>query len=279
MLDSYCYIGFSPAYYKVNSGGSNRKSSESARGDDNDNNYGTGCSPKGIIFDLDGVLVDSMPTHFKAWEKAFLRVAGIRVAERDIYSLEGMRGMELIRKIFEQKGFADHSLAQAVSDEKDRIFKTIRSSRPFAGAQDLVRSVCCAKAAVSGSGRGDVLTILGESFGLDSFSAIITADDVRKGKPDPSAFLEAAKRMGVRPSEAVVVENAPLGAQAAKNAGIGCLVVLNNTPLSRSDFDGIVARERILDATGSLKGLLPEEVLSCGRSAEDGGRREKKQQE
>lgn len=213
---------------------------------------------KGIIFDLDGVLVNSMPTHFQAWKAAFAKVAGLDIIERDIYLLEGMRGMELVSKIFEQKGFSDHSLAKAVHDEKSKVFKEIRSSEPFEGVKEMIDSIKCKKAVVSGSTKNDVETIIEEAFGKGKFDVIITADDIKKGKPDPSAFLEALRRMNVKPQEAIVVENAPLGATAAKSAGIGCFVVLNNTPLKRSDFDGIIAQDRIFEKTGSLKGTLDE---------------------
>jgi len=211
---------------------------------------------KGIIFDLDGVLVNSMPTHVQAWKQAFAKIAHIEINERDVYLLEGMRGMELVIKIFEQKGFSDHSLAKRVHDEKSKIFKEIRSSEPFEGVKEMINSIRCKKAVVSGSTRKDVETILEESFGKDKFDVVITADDVKKGKPDPSAFLEALKQMEVSPQEAVVVENAPLGARAAKSAGIGCFVVLNNTPLKRFDFAGIIEQDRIFEKTSSLKGTL-----------------------
>lgn len=211
---------------------------------------------EGIIFDLDGVLVNSMPTHFQAWKAAFEKIAGIKVSERDIYLLEGMRGMELVEKIFEQKNFSDRSLARKVHDEKSRIFKSIRSSEPFDGVREMIGDIECAKAVVSGSTRNDVETILEEAFGKDRFAAIITADDIRKGKPDPSAFLEALDRMKVKPNDAGVVENAPLGAKAANNAGIACYIALNNTPLARSDFYGIISQERIFERTSQLRKVL-----------------------
>jgi beta-phosphoglucomutase len=213
---------------------------------------------KGIIFDLDGALVNSMPTHVQAWREAFLKIAGLDVTDRDIYILEGMRGIELVEKIFEQKGFQKRELAQKVHDEKSKIFKSIRSSEPFEGVPELIKSIKCAKAVVSGSTKRDVETIVGESFGRGSFDVLITADDIKKGKPDSSAFLEALKRMEVEPKDAIVVENAPLGAKAAKTAGIDCYVVLNNTPLFRSDFDGIITQDRILEKSGMLKGRLGE---------------------
>ncbi|MEW6603916.1 MAG: HAD family phosphatase [Thermoproteota archaeon] len=211
---------------------------------------------EGIIFDLDGVLVNSMPTHFQAWKEAFAKVAGIKIAERDIYLLEGMRGLELVEKIFEQKKISDHSLVRKVHDEKSRIFKSIRSSEPFEGVREMIDDIKCAKAVVSGSTRNDVETILEEAFGKDKFDTIITADDINKGKPDPSAFLEALEQIRVKPRDAVVVENAPLGTKAANNAGIPCYVALNNTPLNRSDFEGIIPQERIFEKTSKLRKVL-----------------------
>jgi len=208
------------------------------------------------IFDLDGVLVNSMPTHFQAWKAAFVKITGLEIAERDIYLLEGMRGMELVEKIFDQKDFSDHSLARKVHDEKSRIFKSIRSSEPFDGVRELIKDIRCLKAVVSGSTRNDVETILEEAFGSDKFDVVITADDIQKGKPDPSAFIDALERMKVKPKDALVVENAPLGAKAANSAGIGCYVVLNNTPLMKSDFEGIIPLERIFEKTGMLRRVL-----------------------
>ena len=213
---------------------------------------------KGVIFDLDGVLVDSMPTHVQAWRDAFLKITGLDITERDIYLLEGMRGMELVNKIFEQKNFPDYDLAKATHDEKSKIFKTIRVSEPFNGVKDIIDTIKCHKAVVSGSAKKDVEIILEETIGKDKFEIIITADDVEKGKPDPSSFLEALKRMKIRLEEAVVVENAPLGAEAANNAGVDCYVVLNNTPLKRSDFSGVIAQDRIFERTDSLKEVLDE---------------------
>lgn len=209
-----------------------------------------------MIFDLDGVLVNSMPTHFQAWKAAFAKIAGLEIIKRDVYLLEGMRGMELVEKIFEQKKFPDHSLARRVHDEKSRIFKAIRSSEPFKGVREMIRDMKCSRAVVSGSTRNDVETILEEAFGKGRFDAIITADDIEKGKPDPSAFLEALEQMEVRPKDVTVVENAPLGVKAANSAGISCYVALNNTPLLRSDFGGIIPHDRILEKTGMLRKVL-----------------------
>jgi HAD superfamily hydrolase (TIGR01509 family) len=167
-----------------------------------------------------------------------------------------MRGIELVEKIFEQKNFSNRSLVRKVHDEKSRIFQRIRSSEPFGGVMEMIDCIRCAKAVVSGSSRTDVETILDEAVGKDRFDVMITADDIEKGKPDPSAFIETLRRTKVQPQDAVVVENAPLGVRAPNNAGIACYVALNNTPLGRSDFRGIIAEDRIFEKTGMLRKVL-----------------------
>ena len=210
---------------------------------------------KGIIFDLDGVLVNSMPSHSQAWVDAFANIAGIRIEKKLIYVLEGMRGEELVEKILAQHGVSDRDVKK-IASEKDRIFKSMERPQAFEGVKEMVQALKCAKAVVSGSGRHDVESVLDATIGKGLFDVVITADDVKKGKPDPLAFLTALEKLRIK--EAVVVENAPLGVQAANNAGLPCFVVLNNTPLTRQDFVGLIAPEKILEKTSSLKGPLEQ---------------------
>jgi HAD superfamily hydrolase (TIGR01509 family) len=210
----------------------------------------------GVIFDLDGVLVDSMPSHVRAWRQAFREVAGLDVDARIFYLLEGMRGVELAARILADNG-ADVLLSEQVEKEKAAIFREMDRPPAFEGASELVVGLKCAKAVVSGSSRRDVESVLDASaIGKGSFDVLVTADDVRKGKPDPLAFNTALQKLGLAPAQAVVVENAPLGVKASNSAGIPCYVVLNNTLLGRQDFAGLVGAERMFDRTSSLKGRL-----------------------
>ena len=217
----------------------------------------------GIIFDLDGVLVDSMPAHYRAWKIAFKEVANIDVDERTIYLLEGMRGSELVKTIFEQKGFSNHSIVEEVNSKKNEIFKTIPNIDAYDGTKELVASLECYKSVVSGSAKEDVEAIIDRSFGKRLFDTIITADDIDKGKPDPSSFIMASRKMNLKPSQAIIVENAPLGVQAANNAGIKCIVVLNNSPLVISDFESIL-EDDIFKETRSTKNVLQSWCKSAG---------------
>ena len=211
---------------------------------------------RGVIFDLDGVLVDSMPDHYKAWKMAFKEITDIEVDERMIYLLEGMRGNDLVKKIFEQKNYDDYSIAQKVNERKNQIFKDILTPRTFDGVKELIEHLKCAKAVVSGSARKDVEVLIDRTFGKNNFDVIITADDIDRGKPDPIAFITALNRMKIDTAEAIVVENAPLGVEAAFKAGLQCIIVLNNTPLQMKDFKLMTDYGRIFEETKYATKLL-----------------------
>ncbi|MDQ6668894.1 MAG: HAD family phosphatase [Thermoproteota archaeon] len=217
---------------------------------------------KGVIFDLDGVLVDSMPMHYEAWKTALNEVANIEVDERTIYLLEGMRGIELVRNIFEIKriGPFDESILTQITKRKDEYFGKIFSFKPFEGVKELVTNLRCPKAVVSGSAKKDVERLLGQAlgFGNELFDVVITADEITKGKPNPSSLFSAVEKLNLKTTEVRVVENSPLGVEAANRAGIPCIVVLNNTPLDTTDFESLIPEERILKRTESAFNLLQE---------------------
>jgi HAD superfamily hydrolase (TIGR01509 family) len=211
---------------------------------------------KGVIFDLDGVLVDSMPDHYKAWKMAFEEVTDIEVDKKMIYLLEGMRGIDLVKKIFEQKNYDNYSIAQKVNEQKNIIFNDIITPRAFDGVKELIEHLKCTKAVVSGSAKKDVEVLIDRTLGKNNFDVIITADDIDRGKPDPIAFIAALNRMKIDTAEAIVVENAPLGVEAANKAGLQCILVLNNTPLQIKDFNSMIDYERIFEETKYATKLL-----------------------
>jgi HAD superfamily hydrolase (TIGR01509 family) len=222
---------------------------------------------KAILFDLDGVIVDSMPSHYQAWKIAFKEVSKIDVDERTIYLLEGMCGTDLIKKVFELKSYLNDNhneqIVEQVSQRKNEVFRDILLSSPpraYEGVKNLIMNLAnCKSAVVSGSARKDVETLLEKSLGKGNlFDVLITADESTKGKPDPSSFMNALDKIKIPPSETVVVENAPLGVEAATSAGIQCIVILNNTPLNIQDFTSVIAEDRIfkeiISATTFIEG-------------------------
>jgi beta-phosphoglucomutase len=204
---------------------------------------------KGIIFDMDGVLIDSMPFHAEAMRIAIKEETNHNIEKKIIYLLEGMSGTKLVKEIFKREKIdknIDDTMAERISKRKKEIFKEIQQSKPIEGVRELVndlKSCCCLMAVVSGSAKQEMEAILEEKIGSKNFDLIITGDEFGEGqgKPDPAPFQTALQRMGLKPSEAVVVENSPLGVEAANKACINCIVMLNNTPLDiSSDFKGLI---------------------------------------
>jgi beta-phosphoglucomutase len=227
---------------------------------------------KGIIFDMDGVLVDAMPFHCKAIQTAAKQEANIDVKRQDVYLLEGMPGEDMVKELLRQKRYTGNmveeiptddgnsdkldSVAHRIHERKKKIFEQINASAPINGAKELISNIRCKKALVSGAAKQEVDSIISKYFGKDAFDVIVTGEDLEEGKPSPDPFRTALTKMGLKESEAIVVENAPLGVKAANNAGIRCIVTLNNTPLKISDFEGLIVSSSIFPNTSSASSFL-----------------------
>jgi beta-phosphoglucomutase-like phosphatase (HAD superfamily) len=104
----------------------------------------------------------------------------------------------------------------------------------------LITELDCLTAIVSGASKQEVEDILYKTFGEGKFDIVIAGDDVEEGKPIPAPFKTALERVNLKPQEAIVVENASLGVQAANRVGIECIVTLNNSMLKILDFKGLI---------------------------------------
>jgi HAD superfamily hydrolase (TIGR01509 family) len=182
---------------------------------------------RGFIFDCDGTLADSMPLHFRAWRTAFqahgapfdftwelfLRRAG-KTLEVTIDELNVEFGSALDRD-------AVARLQRATYEE------LIPEVGPVAPVVDFLRGII-GRAPVAVASGGDLPTIrrtLGSLALLELFQVIVTAFDVKHGKPAPDLFLLAAERIGIEPRDCVVFEDSPLGIEAAERAGMGAVFV------------------------------------------------------
>lgn len=215
---------------------------------------------KGIIFDMDGVLVDAMPYHSKAMQRAIKQETNIDIDDRTIFLLEGMPANDMIKEIFRAKGYDDNhyyfSIIDKIYNLKKEILMQILILKPIEGIRELIAELDCLKAIVSGASKQEVEDILYKTFGKGKFDTVITGDDLEEGKPNPAPFKTALERMNLKPQEALVVENAPLGVQAANKAGIECIVTLNNSILKILDFKGLIDENRVFNDTGSASSFL-----------------------
>ena len=197
-------------------------------------------SPTAVLFDMDGVLFDSMPYHAKAWHKAMAEF-GLDLSEEEAYMHEGRTGFSTIQIIAARKGLtATREMADEMYRVKSAYFSQFPDPAPMPGALPLIRKMQAEGIMlllVTGSGTTTLLQQLNE-FYPDVFvpERMVTGFDVKKGKPDPEPYLmglakgSAVLGRELRADECLVVENAPLGVRAAVAAHIPTIAV-NTGPL------------------------------------------------
>ncbi|MFA5116533.1 MAG: HAD-IA family hydrolase [Candidatus Omnitrophota bacterium] len=187
---------------------------------------------KAVIFDMDGVITNTMPYHFDAWMET-LKAAGIKVDCYDVYLREGQPGLSTLMELSKERGIK-LSLAQAkdILLKKEILFKRIVKTRFVKGSRPYLRYLKRRKfllGLVTGTSRHEARKILHkELFAL--FDVTVTGDEVAHGKPHPEPFLKALKGLKISPEEALVIENAPLGIEAAKKAGLFCAALETSLP-------------------------------------------------
>jgi beta-phosphoglucomutase family hydrolase len=199
---------------------------------------------QGIIWDLDGVIVDSAPFHFEAWRE-FAAVKGRVYTEEDFRKTFGMRNEDILLYIFEEK--LEQGVLETWSDEKEGRFRDlIRGSvEPLPGVMTLVRALDMAgyqQAIASSTPLENIHLILNSLAILDFFDAIISGENVARGKPDPEAFLKAARVMSLDPERCLVIEDAAVGIEAAKRAGMKSIGVTNTLPRKKLALANRVVR-------------------------------------
>lgn len=183
----------------------------------------------GYIFDLDGTLIDSMPVHYRAWDAA-MREVGIKgpLDEELFYSLGGVPTPLVAVKMAEHYGITID--AELVDERKEALFVSM-----MAEVEVIEEVVLFARkmaqthpVAIATGGAAEVALPTIRNAGLsDLFDVVVTPADVKpgRGKPAPDMFLEAARRIGVRPEDCLVFEDAVPGIDAAKAAGMAVVVV------------------------------------------------------
>lgn len=178
-----------------------------------------------MLFDMDGVLFDSMKNHTLAW---YLTISALGIpCERDeFYLYEGCTGAGTINRFFRRAFDRDASGKEIkhIYAEKSRHFNLLPEAEPIPGAKQLLENVIrmgVTPVLVTGSGQISLLERLQCEFpGVFSPRRMVTAFDVTHGKPHPEPYLKGLEKTGAPASAAIVIENAPLGVQSAVAAGI-----------------------------------------------------------
>lgn len=199
--------------------------------------------PRAVLWDMDGTLVDSSQYHWRSWREAL-------AAEQFVLSYEqftatfGQRNDTILRGYFG----ADMPLDEIarIGDAKEELYRALVRSEGIAllpGVQQWLTQLHAAgwrQAIASAAPRANIETILDALGVAQLFDALVAAEDVQRGKPDPQVFLTGAARLGTPPARCIVVEDAPAGLEAARRAGMRCIGVLGSHPALSADR--VVAR-------------------------------------
>jgi beta-phosphoglucomutase len=182
---------------------------------------------RGVLFDLDGVIVDTLHYHYLAWKHMFEELGG-DVSEHTVLMHEGRSSREILPILMQEAGVSipeeEHS---GFLEKKRAYYRTIVHVQQYSGAFEVIDEI-------KRRGRKVALVtacaLKNMQHSLDAsrqayFDFIITGDEVPRAKPFPDPYLTAAHHLRIPPGECLVVENAPLGVEAAKNAGMYCVAI------------------------------------------------------
>lgn len=175
---------------------------------------------RGLIFDCDGTIVDTMPVHYKAWCEA-LAPHGLVFTEERFYAYAGATSPAIVKILAEEQGVRCDPFAVAM--QKEALYQaSLRDLEPIHSVVAIARrEKGKRRLAVASGGKVELVRTSLEVIDVDHlFEVIVGMEDVKHGKPDPELFLIAAERIGCKPEECVVYEDGDLGIEAARRAGM-----------------------------------------------------------
>ncbi len=196
-----------------------------------------------VIFDFDGVVVKSMEQHFAAWQKAFAE-KNVHIHPDDFFILEG-QGVHIIAHALGKKNGLRENDVEEVIQRKMNYYNQFMQLEFYEYFKEMLahlRERGIPMGVVTGGNRLRVEKIINEHFS-DEFIALVTVDDIERGKPHPDPFLKGAELMGLPAKECVVVENAPLGIEGAKKAGMTVIAVTTTLPPEKLQQADYIARD------------------------------------
>ena len=196
-----------------------------------------------VLWDLDGVLVDTARFHFQAWRQLFDEL-GRSFGEEDFRRTFGLRNDLIFRAELPDTSAEE---MERLSEHKEALFRRFAAGTvtPLPGALELVLRAGEGgrrMALVTSTPRANIDFVLGQTGLAEAFETIVAAEDVSRGKPDPEGYLLAAGRLGVPPERCLVIEDAPGGIEAGRRAGMHTLAV--TTTHSREE---LAAADTIVD--------------------------------
>jgi len=203
---------------------------------------------QGVLWDMDGVLVDTGEAHFDSWRQV-LAERGVPFSRADFERTFGMNNAGILELLIDEELVADE--VQAISDRKEMLFRQLVKDKakllPGVLAWLARLESLGIRQAIASSAPQENIDVLVDELGLRGYFEAIVSGAAMPGKPNPDVFLEAARRIGVPPAACVVVEDAIAGVQAARYAGMRCIAV---TTTNRADK--LSAADIVVDSLDEL---------------------------
>jgi beta-phosphoglucomutase len=218
---------------------------------------------RAVLFDFDGVIGKTLEDNTRAWTLA-CRELGVPFDPEEFLLAEGMKSAEFASRLLARHG-REVAEVETLIDRKNELYRSHNRFSIYPGVEKLVkrlRDSGVKVGVVSGGGRERLLSGRAGDL-LRSCDTVVTGDELTHGKPNPEAYQRAAEALKVSPAECLVVENAPLGIQSAKSAGMSCIGIcstLSGDHLRRADR--VVADHaelvKVLDAASLTRGVVTD---------------------
>ena len=213
-----------------------------------------------VIWDVDGVLIDSGEQHRRAWEQ-LAREEGLPYSDAAFWATFGMRNADIFPRMFGVSGPPERIVA--LGDRKEAIYRALLAENAVAlpGAKELLAALHAAgyRQALGSSAPPANLEAIISLLGIASFlNAIVSGEQVAHGKPAPDIFLAAAERLQIPPAHCLVIEDAPAGIAAAHAGGMRCLAVRR---AGQPDAPGLDAADALVDALTDASVALVDRLL------------------
>jgi beta-phosphoglucomutase len=208
-----------------------------------------------VIFDVDGVLVDSYTAHLESWRGLARERNCHEMTEAEFRATFGRTSREIIAELWTENELTAEQIRE-LDDRKEVLFREMLRADFCAmpGAGDLIDSLRAAGFVIAAGSSGppdNVLLVLDQLGRSEEFGAVITGVDVQRGKPEPEVFQRGAQRLGVPAESCAVIEDAQVGIEAANRAGM-LSIGLAAPPRTVSEFEGA---DQVVE---SLSELTPE---------------------
>jgi len=213
-----------------------------------------------VLWDVDGVLIDSGEQHRRAWEQ-LAREESLPYSDAAFWATFGMRNSDIFPRMFGVSGPPERIVA--LGDRKEAIYRDLLKQEAVAlpGAKELMAALHAAgyRQALGSSAPPANLEVIIQLLGIAPYlDAVVSGEQVARGKPAPDIFLAGAERLGITPAHCLVIEDAPAGVAAAHAGGMRCLAVRR---AGQPDAPGLEAADALVDSLEHASFALVDRLL------------------